>query len=54
MKGEFNKDIESLKKKKKKDPDGNPGNKKLLKSNKKYSCKPLLQTGLSGRHNFRT
>jgi hypothetical protein len=38
MKEEFNKDMESLKsKKKKKESNRNPGNKKLLKSNKKHS-----------------
>jgi hypothetical protein len=39
--------------KKKKESNRNPGNKKFLKSNKKYSRKPLQQTGTSGRQNFR-
>jgi hypothetical protein len=36
MKEEFNKDMESLKKKKK-ESNRNPGNKNFLKSDKKYS-----------------
>jgi hypothetical protein len=42
--------MESLRKK----SNRNPGNKKFLKSTKKYSGKPLKQTGTSGRQNFRT
>jgi hypothetical protein len=41
--------MESLKKKRNKIP----GNKKLHKSNEKYSWKPLQQTGTSERQNLR-
>jgi hypothetical protein len=44
MKEEFNKDMETIRKKNK----TNPGNKNFLKSNKKYIGKPLKQTGTSG------
>jgi hypothetical protein len=52
MKMWLNKEKESLKKKKK-ELKRNAGNKKFLKSNKKYSSKPLQQTGTSGLQNFR-
>jgi hypothetical protein len=46
MKEELNKGME---KPQKKEQNRNPGNKKFLKSNKKFSGKPLQQTRTSGR-----
>jgi hypothetical protein len=40
--------------KRKKESNRKPRNKKLLKSDKKYSGKLFQQTGTSGRQNFRT
>jgi hypothetical protein len=48
IEGESNKDVENLRKNQ-----TNPGNKKFLKSNKKYSGKPLQLTRRSGGQNFR-
>jgi hypothetical protein len=49
MKEEYNKDVESFRKK---ELNRNPENKKFLKSNKVYRGKPLQQTRTSGRQNL--